>query len=94
MRAKVQEWFKQPHRGAFWKGCDPQYLQLQEWVRSPIVLQKLREAEMSCGNSEMEREFATAQRCIREARSTKWEPAYRDRLFQTAYWKSPTYRLF
>jgi hypothetical protein len=94
MLAKVQEWFKLPQRDAFWKDCDAQYTQLQEWVKSPVALQKLRQAEMNCGNSEMEREFAIAQKCIREARSTKWEPVYRDRLFQTAYWKSPTHRLY
>jgi hypothetical protein len=92
--AKVQEWFKLPHRGAWWKHCDTQYAQLQEWVRSPAALEKLRRAEISCVNSEIERELATAQRCIREARSTKWEPAYRDRLYQTAYWEGPTYRLY
>jgi len=94
MQAKVQDWFNLPQRGPFWKDCDAQYAQLQEWARSPVALQKLQAAEMSCGNREMEREFTIAQRCIREARSTKWEPVYRDRLFQTAYWKSPTYRLY
>jgi len=94
MQAKVQDWFNLPQRGAFWKDCDAQYAQLQEWARSTIALQKLRGAEISCGNSEMKREFAAAQRCIQEARSTKWEPVYRDRLFQTAYWNSPTYRLY
>jgi hypothetical protein len=94
MQAKVLEWFRLPHRGAFWKDCDAQYSQLPEWVRSPVALEKLHQAEMSWGNSEMEREFAAAQKCIREARSTKWEPAYQDRLFQTASWKSPTYRLY
>jgi len=92
--AKIQEWFKLPHSGAWWKHCDKQYAQLQDWVRSPAALEKLRRAEVSCGNSEMEREFATAQRCIREARSTKFEAVYRDRPFQTAYWGSPTYRLY
>jgi hypothetical protein len=36
----------------------------------------------------MEREFRTAQQCILEARSTKFEVVYRDRRFQTAYWKA------
>jgi hypothetical protein len=94
MLAKVQGWFKLPQRGPFWKDCDRQYAQLQEWVRSPATLEKLRRAEISCGNSVMEREFVNAQRCIQEARSTKWEPVYRDRLFQTAYWESPNYRLY
>jgi hypothetical protein len=74
--------------------CDVQYDQFQEWVRSPAALEKLHRAEMSCGNSKMESELATAQRCILEARSTTWEPVYRQRLFQTSYWESPTYRLY
>lgn len=94
MLAKVQAWFKLPHRGAFWKGCDTQYAQLQDWVRSPVALEKLRRAETSCANTEIKREFATAQRCIREAAPTNWEPVYRDRIFQTAYWRSPIYRLY
>jgi len=92
--AKIREWFNLPHRGAFWKDCDTQYAQLQDWVRSPAALEKLHRAEISCGNTDMEREFVTAQRSIREASSTKWEPVYRDRIFQTAYWNSPTYRLY
>src|SRR6266581_9652283 len=63
--AKIQEWFKLPHRGAWWKRCDTQYAQLQEWVRSPAALEKLRRAEIGCGNAEMVRELANAQRCIR-----------------------------
>ena len=93
--AKIRQWLNQlPHRGAFWKFCNTQYTQLQVWVRSPAALEKLHGAEISCGNSDMEREFATAQRCIREAKSTKWEAVYRNRVFQTAYWDSPTYRLY
>jgi hypothetical protein len=92
--AKISEWYKLPHRGAYWERCSTQYDQLQKWVRSPATLEKLRRAEVECDNSEMEREFATAQRCILEARSTKWEPVYRHRLFQTAFWESPTYRLY
>jgi hypothetical protein len=94
MLAKVQAWFELPQRGAWWKDCDTQYAQLQDWVKSAAVLEKLRRAEASCANTEMEREFATAQLCIQEAGSTKWEPLYRDRVFQTAYWESPTYRLY
>lgn len=92
--AKIEEWSRLPHREAFWKYCDVQYIQLQKWVQSPAALEKLRQAETSCEHSEMEREFRTAQRCILEARSTKFEVVYRDRHFQTAYWKSSTYRLF
>jgi hypothetical protein len=91
---KIREWFRLPHRQAWWKDCDAQYAQLQRWVRSPAALEKLHRAEISCGNFEMERELSTAQRCLLEARSTKWEPVYRDRLFQTAYWESPIYRLY
>jgi len=94
MLARVRSWFNLPQRGAFWEGCDVQYSQLQNWVRSAAALEKLRRAETSCANTAMEVEFAAAQRCIREAGSTKWEPVYRDRTFQTAYWKSPTYRLY
>lgn len=94
MLARVQGWYKLPRRGAFWKHCDAQYAQLQDWVRSSAALEKLRHAEISCGNTEMEREFVAAQRSIQEASSTRWEPVYRDRIFQTAYWDSPTYRLY
>lgn len=94
MLAKVRRWFELPHRGAFWKDCDAQYTRLQEWVRSPTALEKLHRAETRCGNTDMARELATAQRCIREAKATRWEPVYRDRIFQTAYWSSPTYRLY
>ena len=94
MLARVRSWFNLPHRGAFWEGCDTQYSQLQNWVRSADALEKLGRAEISCANPDMERELAAAQRCIREAESTKWEPVYRDRAFQTAYWESPTYRLY
>jgi len=93
--AKVREWFMNvPHRSPYWKGCDAQYTQLQDWVRTTAAHEKLRRAEISCGSDDMKREFAAAQRCIREARSVKWEPVYRDRPFQTAYWDSPTYRLY
>lgn len=94
-RAKIKEWFEQqPHRGAFWRNCDVQYGQLQRWVRSPVALEKLRRAETECGNAEMERELRTAQQCLLEARSTKFEAVYRERQFQTAYWKSPVHRLY
>lgn len=93
-RARIEEWSKLPHRGPFWNRCDAQYAQLQRWVKSPAALEKLRRAETSCGHLEMEREFRTAQQCILEAESTKFEVVYRDRRFQTAYWESPTYRLY
>lgn len=93
-RAIIQEWFKQPHRGAFWKYCAVQYAQLQQWVMSPAALEKLHRAEASCERTEMKRELRTAQQCILEARSTKFEAVYRNRRFQTAYWESPTNRLY
>lgn len=93
-RAKIMEWSGLPHRGAFWKNCDAQYAQLQKWVKSPAAIEKLRIAEANCGHREMEREFRTAQQCILGAQSTKFEAVYRDRRFQTAYWESPTYRLY
>jgi hypothetical protein len=93
-RAKIDEWYKLPHPGAFWRSCDAQYAQLQNWVRLPATLEKLRRAETSCGRTEMEREFRTARQCILNAASTKFEVVYRDRCFQTAYWESPSYRLF
>jgi hypothetical protein len=92
-RTKIQEFFNSPHRGAFWKGFDAQYEQLQQWVKSPAALEKLYRAEISCGNAELEREFSTARRCIIEAASTRFEVVYREPPFQTAYWESPTYRL-
>ncbi len=93
-RARIEQWYRLPHRGAFWNRCGTQYLQLQEWVRSPEALGKLRRAELNCGNSDMERELHAAQLCVLEAHTTKWEPAYRDRVFQSAYWDSPSYRLY
>jgi hypothetical protein len=93
-RAKIDQWRKLPHRGPFWKGCDAQYAQLQEWLKSAAALEKLRHAGTSCGHVEMEREFRTAQQCITEARATEFKVVYRERRFQTAYWKSPTYRLY
>lgn len=90
----IREWFKRPHRGAFWNGCDAQYRQLQEWVKSPVALEKLRNAATSCGQTELEREFRTAEQCILEGGSTKFEAAYRLRRFQSAFRESPTYRLF
>ena len=93
-RRSLEEWFKQPHRGAFWKYCETQHGQLQRWIKSSAVIEKLRLAEMSCGNVAMEREFRTAQECLREAPTTKFEPVYRKRRFQSAYWGSPSYRLY
>ncbi|HVU45920.1 MAG TPA: hypothetical protein VHD85_07340 [Terracidiphilus sp.] len=91
-RAKVEEWSKQSHRGAFWKHI--QYAQLEAWINSPAVLDKLCRAAMNCRHSEMESELRTAQQCLLEAQSTKFERVYKDRRFQTAYWQSPTYRLY
>lgn len=93
-RARIEEWSKLPHRGPFWDKCDAQYAQLQQWVKSSDALEKLCRAETSCGHAEMEREFRTAQQCIMEAESTKFEVVYRERRFQTPYWESPTYRLY
>ena len=93
-RAQIEEWSKRPHRGAYWRDFDAQYWQLQQWVKSPEALKKLRRAEANCGNAEIEREFRTAQQCILEAGSTKFEVVYRLRRFQTAYWGSPTHRLY
>jgi hypothetical protein len=93
-RERIQEWFNQPQRGAFWKGCDTQYAQLQRWARSPAALDKLNRAEIDCGQREMAREFRAAQRCIREAKTTKFQIVYAERRFQTSYWESPTYRLY
>jgi hypothetical protein len=93
-RTRIEEWFKLPQRGAFWKDCDAQYAQLQEWARSPLAIEKLHRAEISCSQSEMEREFRAAQQCIVEAGTTKFEVVYKERRFQTAYWESPSYRLY
>ncbi len=92
-RIRIEEWFELPHRGPFWNRCAAQYAQLERWIKSPAALEKLRHAEISCRDSEMEREFRAAQLCIIEAGSTKFERVYRKRRFQTAYWESPTHRL-
>jgi len=92
-RAKIEKWYKLPHRGAFWKHCDHQYNQLQQWVKSRAALEKLHMAEEGCEQEEIVHELRTAQQCIREAQSTPFEVVYRARRFQTVYWESPTYRL-
>lgn len=92
--AKIEEWWKLPHRGPYWKGCGAQYVQLQEFVRSPATLEKLHRAEIECGKEEMAREFAAAQMCVRTVSSTKFERVYRNRIYQTAYWENPTFRLY
>ena len=94
-RTRIQEWSDLPHRGAFWDDCWRQYAQLQEFLKTPAVIQKLSSAEMdSASSSEMKREFATARQCLLEVETTKFERIYRNRKFQTAFWESPTYRLF
>lgn len=93
-RAKIEEWSRRPQRGPFWKNCDVQYAQLQRWVKSSVAVEKLRRAAMSCGHSELERELRTAHECILEAPFSKFEVVYRERRFQSAYWNSPTYRLY
>jgi len=91
---EIQAWFDQPHRGAFWNGCAEQYAQLQRWIRLPEVITKLQRAQLTCGNPDMEREFETAQLCLSGARSMKFERVYKKRLYQSAYWDSPSYRLY
>lgn len=93
-RAKIEEWSNQPHSGAFWKDCRAQYAQLESWLKSPAVLDKLRHAELTSQNPEMAREFEIAQKCIQEAPTMKFERVYKKRLYQTAFWDSPTYRLY
>jgi hypothetical protein len=48
-------------RNAFWKGRDDQYAQLQKWVKSPAVIEKLEVAEKGCADSELAKEFAAAR---------------------------------
>jgi hypothetical protein len=48
-------------RNAFWDGRDNQYSQLQEWVKSPAVIQKLKVAEEGCADTELANEFAAAR---------------------------------
>jgi hypothetical protein len=83
-RAAIEEWSKQPHRGPLWRDFDLQYEQLQRWVKSPAVLEKLSRAEATCGNTELVREFRTAHQCIVEAKSKNFEVVYWDRRFQSA----------
>jgi hypothetical protein len=91
---KIKEWSNQPHSGAFWKHCRAQYAQLEQWLKSPAILDKLKRAELASQNLEIARELETAQRCIQEAPTMKFERVYKKRLYQTAYWDSPTYRLY
>lgn len=92
--AKFEEWSRLPHRGPFWKKCDAQYAQLQQWVKYPAVLEKLERAAASCGDRDLERELRTARQCILEAPLSKFEVVYRERRFQSAYWDSSNYRLY
>lgn len=48
-------------RNAFWQGRDDQYAQLQKWVKSPAVIERLENAEKSCAGSELANEFAAAR---------------------------------
>ena len=48
-------------RNAFWSGRDDQYAQLQKWVKSPAVIEKLRNAAVRCTDSTLAEEFAAAR---------------------------------
>lgn len=50
---------KKHGRNEFWRG--DQYAQLQKWVKSPAVIEKLEKAEASCAGSELANEFAAAR---------------------------------
>jgi len=82
------------HRDAWWDRCEEHYSCLQKWVRSDAVIEKLRRAETCCASEEMAAELRIAQKCVHEAWSMRFEPVYRQRLYQTAYWDAPCYRLY
>jgi len=48
-------------RNAFCSGRDDQYAQLQKWVKSPAVIEKLRNAAVRCTDSALAEEFAAAR---------------------------------
>jgi hypothetical protein len=48
-------------RNEFWRGRDDQYAQLQKWVKSPAVIEKLTNAEVRCTDSTLADEFAAAR---------------------------------
>jgi hypothetical protein len=48
-------------RNAFWEGRDAQYAQLQNWVRSPVVAEKLDLAALHAKDFEIASEFAMAR---------------------------------
>lgn len=52
---------KKAGRNDFWGGRDAQYAQLQEWVKSPAVIEKLEHAEAGCADSGLASEFAAAR---------------------------------
>ena len=93
-REQIQKWFKLPHPNAYWESCGARYTQLQQWATSEAAIKKLESAELSCPDTEIRRELATAQRCIRLASHDNWHPVYRNRLFQSSHWQSASGRLY
>jgi hypothetical protein len=90
----IHDFMKTPTASPYWDECKRQLSQLLNFVRSPEALEKLRNAELTCNNELLEREFATAQLCIREAPNMKFVRVYRERLYQSVFWEGRTHRLY
>jgi len=90
----IDEFTRTPMVSPLWDECRRQVSQLLSWVRSPEALEKLKTAEVKCNIEELEREFAMAQLCIREAPNVKFVRVYRERLYQSAFWEGRTHRLY
>jgi hypothetical protein len=52
-------------RNLFWKDRNAQYAQLQQWVKSATVIEKLNRAETGCEGTELAEEFAAARAMCR-----------------------------
>jgi hypothetical protein len=48
-------------RNAFWEGRDAQYKQLQRWIKTPAVIEKLLRSEAECGDRQLAHEFEVAR---------------------------------
>ena len=75
-QAFIDEFMITPTPSPYWDECRPQLSALLSWVRSPESLEKLKAAEVACNDEVLEREFAMAQLCIREAPNMKFARVY------------------
>ena len=93
-QAFIDEFTRTPTASPFWNECRRQLSDLLNWLRSPEAVEKLRTAELTCDNEVLEREFAMAQLCIREAPNMEFVRVYCERLYQSVFWEGRTHRLY